>query len=128
MSKIKSREELTALRAEYRDQVLMRLISYDSSHRTEVMVGMNDCGLAAGARDTLKVLFDEVNNARLEDVSVIAVDCLGDCDAEPVVQIMTPGKPLIRYKNVDAKVAKEIVVTHLVGGNIVEHAKMEVSA
>jgi len=125
MTKIKSREDLMTLRGKYRDDVVMRLISYDSSNRTEVMVGMADCGIAAGARDTLKALFDEVNNARLDDVSVIAVDCMGSCGDEPVVQITAPGKPTIRYKKVDTALAKEIVSKHLVGGSILDHAKME---
>jgi len=125
MTKIKSREDLNALRGKYRDDVIMRLISYDSSHRTEVLVGMADCGIAAGARDTLKVLFNEVNNARLDDVSVIAVDCLGSCGDEPMVKITAPGKPTVCYKKVDAALAKEIVVKHLVGGEVLTHAKME---
>jgi len=125
MTKIKSRDDLNTLRNKYRDDVIMRLISYDSSNRTEVMVGMADCGIAAGARDTLMALFHEVNSARLEDVSVIAVDCMGSCDNEPIVQITAPGKPTVRYKKVDTALAKEIVAKHLVGGNIVDHAKME---
>ena len=125
MTKIKSRDDLNALREKYRDDVIMRLISYDSTYRTEVLVSMGDCGIAAGARDTLKVLFDEVNNARLEDVSVIAVDCMGSCGDEPIVQIATPGKPTIRYKKVDTALAKEIVAKHLVGGTIIEHVRME---
>jgi len=125
MTKIKSRDDLNALKAKYRDDVIMRLISYDSSNRTEVLVGMADCGIAAGARDTLKVLFDEVNNARLDDVSVIAVDCMGSCGDEPVVKITTPGKPAISYKKVDTALAKEIVAKHLIGGEVLSHAKME---
>ena len=113
---IKSREDLTALRNKHRDEVIMRLISYDSSNRTEVTVGMADCGMAAGARDTLKALFDEVNNARLEDVSVIAVDCMGDCENEPTVKITAPGKPTLSFTKVDVAQAKEIVTKHLVGG------------
>ena len=124
--KIKSREELAALRDKYRGNVLMRLLTDYAESRTEVTVAMADCGIAAGARDTLKVLFDEVNNAKLEDVSVIAVDCMGNCGDEPTVEVAIPGKPVVRYKKVDAAVAKEIVSKHLVGGNIVDHAKMEV--
>jgi len=116
MTKIKSRDDLMNLRNKYRDDVIMRLISYDSSERTEVLVGMADCGMAAGARDTLKTLFDEVNAARLEDVSVIAVDCMGDCNNEPMVKIVTPGKPDISFNKVDVALAKEIVSKHLVGG------------
>ena len=125
MTKIGSREELAALRKKYRDNVIMRLISDEAEKRIEVLVGMADCGIEAGARDTLKVLFDEVNKARLENVSVIAVDCMGHCPEEPTVDIVFPGNRPIRYKKVDVALAKEIVNSHLIGGKIVEHAKME---
>jgi len=124
--KIKSREDLKNLREKYRGNVIMRLVSDNAETRTEVTVGMADCGINAGARDTLKVLFDEVNNAKLETVSVMAVDCMGSCKDEPTVQVAIPGQPVVRYKKVDATLAKEIVAKHLVGGTIVDHAKMEV--
>ena len=122
--KIKSREDLQALRDKYRGNVIMRIVSDNAESRTEVNVGMADCGIAAGARDTLKTLFDEINHAGLEKVSVMAVDCMGDCDNEPTVEIKMPGKPVVRYKKVDITAAKEIVKEHLVGGNIV--TKLEV--
>ena len=126
MTKIKSRDELAALREKYRDNVIMRLVSDEPEKRIEVLVGMAECGIRAGARDTLKILFDEVNNARLENVSVMAVDCMGRCDAEPMVEAVIPGQKAVRYKKVDAAVAKEIVNSHLVSGKIVESAKVEV--
>jgi len=116
MKKVTSREDLNALKAKYRDSVLMRLLSYDSLNRTEVTVTMGDCGLKNGAKDTLKALFDEVNNARLEDVSVIAVDCTGSCADEPIVKLTFPGKEPVTFKNVDAVKAKEIVLQHVKGG------------
>ena len=122
--KIKSRKDLQALRDQYRGNVLMRIVSDNAETRTEVNVGMADCGIAAGARDTLKTFFDEVNHARLETVSVMAVDCMNNCENEPTVEIKIPGKPVVRYKNVDVAAAKEIVKEHLVGGNIV--TKLEV--
>ena len=111
MKKVTSRGDLQDLRAKYRDFVLMRLLSYDSLNRTEVTITMGECGLASGARETLKALFDEVNNARLEDVSVIAVDCAGKCAEEPIVHVTYPGKEPIVYKNVNPAQAKEIVAT-----------------
>jgi len=126
MKKVKSREDLHALREQYRNDVLMRLLSYDSLNRTEVTVGMADCGIKAGAKETLKVLFDEVNNARMEDVSVFAVDCFGNCGDEPIVKVAFPNKPPVVYKKVDATVAKEIVKEHLIGGKVVTKSQMEV--
>jgi len=123
--KIKTREDLAALRDKYRGSVVMRFVSDDPLTRTEVNVGIGECGLKNGARDTLKVFFDEVNNAKLtEKVSVIAVDCMSsnekECETlEPMVEIKIPGKPVVRYKNVDAAAAKTIVKEHLVGRYIV---------
>jgi len=94
----------------------MRLLSYDSLNRTEVTVTMGECGLKNGAKDTLKTLFDEVNNAKLDDVSVIAIDCSDTCADEPIVKITFPGKEPLTFKNVDTAKAKEIVSQHLVKG------------
>lgn len=124
MKKINTRADLAAVKAKYRDRVLMRLISEEPSKRVEVLVGMADCGIKAGAKDTLNVFFEEVNKSPLENVSVIAVDCMGACDLEPMVEIKFPDKENVRYKNVDAALAKEIVSGHLVGGKVVDRAKV----
>ena len=109
MTKIKSRAELASLKEQYRGNVLMRLVSDEPEKRREILVSVGECGLKAGARDILKVFFDEVNNAKLEDVSVIAVDCMGSCDLEPTVEIKFPNAPSVRHDKVDAAKAKEIV-------------------
>ena len=126
MTKLKSREELTALREKYRNDVLMRLVSDEPEKRTEVLVAMAECGTRAGARNILNLMFDEVNKAKLEHVSVIAVDCMGKCGEEPTVEISEPGKKKVRYKKVTPQLAKEIVQKHLLGGKVVESAALEV--
>ena len=113
MNKITSRNDLQAARNKYRGNVIMRLVSDNPKTRTEVNVSMGDCGIAAGAREVLKALFNEVNSAKLEDVSVMAVDCGGNCADEPFVQIVKPGQAPIVLKNVDAAKAKDIVNEHL---------------
>ena len=126
MTKIKSRDELAALREKYRDHVIMRLVSDEPEKRTEVLIAMAECGTRAGARNILKIMFDEANNARLDNVSVIAVDCMGNCPEEPTVEIVVPGQKNVRYKKVTPNLAKEIVQSHLVGGKAVENAVLEV--
>ena len=109
MSKIKSREDLAALRDQYRGSVIMRLVSDNPKDRTEINVGMADCGIKAGARDILKALFNEANTAGIEKASVMAVDCFGDCDNEPIVEVKHPGKDPVRYTKVDMAKVKEII-------------------
>jgi len=126
MTKIKSRDELASLREKYRDHVIMRLISDEPEKRTEVLVAMAECGTRAGARDILKTIFDEVNNERLDNVSVIAVDCMGRCPEEPTVEISVPGQKKVRYHKVTTAFAKQIVKEHLAGGKVLDGADWEV--
>ena len=123
MSKINSREELKALREKYRDNVIMRLVSDDAATRTEIRCTVGKCGIEAGARDIMKIIFDEVNAARLEHVSVLVQDCSYGCDNadavkidgnfacghDCVVDVVYPGKEPKRFMKVDATKAKEIV-------------------
>ena len=126
MTKIRCREDLTALREKYRDHVIMRLVSDEPEKRTEVLVGMAECGTRAGARGVLKAFFEEVNHARLDSVSVIAVDCMGKCAEEPTVDVKVPGQKKVRYKRVTPQLAKQIVKEHLSDGNVVNSAVLEV--
>ena len=126
MRKINSRDELAALREKYRDHVIMRLVSDEPEKRTEVLVAMAECGTRVGARNILKIMFEEVNNARLENVSVIAVDCMGKCPDEPTVEIKVPGQKSVRYRKVTSQIAKQIVKEHLAGGKVVDSAVLEV--
>ena len=119
MSKIDSRAALTALKDQYRNRVLMRLVSDEAETRREVRVAMDDCGTKAGARKTLLAFFNEVNAAQLSDVSVIATECKGACGSEPSVEIITPGQPPMQLKNVTADQAKALVSQHLAPSDVV---------
>jgi len=123
MSKINSRDELKALRDKYRDNVIMRLVSDEAATRTEIRCTVGKCGIEAGARDIMKVIFDQVNALRLEHVSVLVQDCSYGCDNadavkidgnfacgyDCVVDVVYPGKEPKRFTKVDAAKAKDIV-------------------
>jgi (2Fe-2S) ferredoxin len=123
LKRIASREELAKLRAEFRAVTLMREVSEEPEKRIEVNVSMATCGIAAGARDTMLAFVDEVAASGLNGtVSVMAVDCVGQCEIEPVVDVAYPGERIVRYKHVDVPMAKRIVKEHLVDGAVVEDA------
>jgi NADP-reducing hydrogenase subunit HndB len=123
MKKIGSREDLKTLREKYKDNVIMRLVSDDAANRVEVLCYVGKCGIEAGARDTMKAVFDEVNAKRLEKVSVLVADCSNGCDnpdapkidgkfacgSDRAVDVIFPGSTPERHSNVDAAKAKEIV-------------------
>lgn len=121
MAKLKSLEELKAMREDMKTRTEMR-ITGSNPDRIVLSVGMATCGIAAGGRETMKTLTEELEKHGLTNVSVVATGCLGYCYAEPVVEVRFPDKGPILYGDVDAKRAREIVDQHLVKGILLDHA------
>ena len=114
---MKSLEELMAIKAKMQDKVSVRT----SSGSIRVVVGMATCGIAAGARPVLNAFVEGVSEAGLSDkVQVTQTGCIGICQFEPVVEIFESGKEKVTYVKMNADKAKEVVESHLKGGNIVE--------
>ncbi len=84
--------------------------------RYTVVVGMGTCGIAAGAREVLAALIDELNRRGVGDVIVTQTGCRGKCAAEPLVYVEAPGAERVTYIHMDAAKAREVVATHLAGG------------
>ena len=85
-----------------------------------IIVGMGTCGIAAGAREVMTAVLDEVAKRQLTNVTVHQTGCIGMCEKEVLVDIARPGEPRVTYgKVVPADVAK-IISEHVVNGRIVE--------
>lgn len=84
-----------------------------------LIIGMATCGIAAGARDTLKALLDELEAKNITNAIVKQTGCMGLCSVEPTVEIHMPGMPNTIYGNVDALVAKKIVDKHILNKTLV---------
>ena len=119
---IKSLEELTKIREKAHRQVMLRENGVSPEGITELMVGMATCGIAAGARDTLNALLQEIEAQAMEKVRVIQVGCLGYCHSEPIVQVNVPGEEPVLYGNVDRQRAREIIQKHLLDGEFLDNA------
>ena len=110
---MRSVDELNALREEARATIGIR---EDHDNALRVIVGMGTCGIEAGARDVLSVLFSEVASAQLKEVIVGQSGCFGNCEAEPVVMVLSPGGGKVIYKAVTPENALRIAKEHLIGG------------
>ena len=121
MRKIKSFEELKAIKEKAMSDISLRTTGEDEN-RIILRVGMGTCGIAAGAREIMKVLIDEISREHLDKVSVVATGCTGVCSAEPFVEVDMPGKEVIRYGNVTEAMAREIVEKHVGQGILIESA------
>ena len=112
---MKSLEELAKLREQAKRQLELR----EGKDGPRVVVGMGTCGIAAGARETLTAILDELGKRNLSNVTVTQTGCVGLCDQEPLVDVLLPGRPKVTYGRVDEARARQIVANHIVNGNIV---------
>lgn len=65
MKKITSLEDLRRIKEQSKD-----LTSARSGGKTRIIVGMGTCGIAAGAREVMTVILQELDRRGLKDVAV----------------------------------------------------------
>lgn len=114
MPQIKSLDELRRLR-----QQVEKDISTRKDTGTTIIVGMGTCGIAAGARDTMHAILEELRKREI-DVNVTTVGCIGMCAKEPLVDIEQAGKPRVTYGNVTPDMVSRLIEEHLINGNVVD--------
>ena len=64
----------------------------------KVNIGMASCGIAAGAEKSFKKAVEKYPGKN--GVNINQTGCIGFCEMEPLVEILTDGKPRIIYKNI----------------------------
>ncbi len=113
---MKSLAELQAIRDKARGSLNIR---ENAEAQTRILVGMATCGIAAGAKPVLNAFVEEVAKRELKDVMVTQTGCIGICQYEPVVEVITPGKEKVTYVKMTAEKALRVVNDHIVNGNVV---------
>jgi len=116
MATIKSLEDLKRAR----EEALKKRELKASSGTVQVIVGMGTCGIAAGARDTMKAILETIEKDSINGVLVTQTGCVGVCEKEPIVQVILGENPKVSYGKVTPEIARLIVKEHVVNGKIVE--------
>jgi len=112
---MKSLDELKALR----EKSLKDIQTRKTDNKPRIIIGMGTCGIAAGARKVISSIMDEVKEKDL-DIVITQTECIGMCEKEPLVDVEMPNEPRITYGHVTAENIKEIILEHIIKGNIVE--------
>lgn len=116
MPAIKSLEELKRIREEALQKKQMKA----TSGSVQVIVAMGTCGIAAGARDTMKSILNYIENEKVNGVTVTQTGCLGRCEEEPILQVALGDQPRVVYGKVNAQVAEKIMKQHVQNGRPVK--------
>lgn len=83
-----------------------------------VTVHFGTCGIAAGAREVMTTLVDEIVAEDKHDVKVISGGCLGMCSSEPNVTVEIKDEEPIIYQNVDSNLIRQIFKRHILKGEV----------
>ena len=83
MTKISSPEDLNELRKKAKSEIDLR----EGLKDVRITVHMGTCGIAAGARDVLATIMQELAAAKVDCVTLQQAGCIGFCDQEPMITI-----------------------------------------
>ncbi len=114
MAKLKP-EDLDKITEKIKRTTLLR----EGSGRARVIVHMGTCGIAAGARDIMRALLDEIEAKDTKDVMVTTSSCAGLCSREPMITVELQERPAVKYVDVTPEKIKEIFSKHVIGEQIV---------
>ena len=115
---MKTIAEINAIRDKMQMEIKMR-DNHETCTEKRIVVGMDTCGINAGAKEIFEFFLCEVAKRGIEGVKVMRSGCINKCDFEPVVEVDVPGCDNVLYKNVNVDIAKRILDEHVLGGKVV---------
>ncbi len=84
----------------------------------KITVHMGTCGIAAGAREVMNALMEEMAETGRNDIQVMAAGCMGMCSSEPNVTIEVEGAEPIIYQLIDANKMRQVFRRHVLLGEV----------
>lgn len=84
----------------------------------KITVHMGTCGIAAGAREVMNALMEEMAQTDRQDIRVMASACLGMCSSEPNVTVEIEGEEPIVYQHMDANKMRQVFRRHVLEGEV----------
>ena len=109
-------DDLKKIKEQHRATFTLR----EEGYRAKITVHMGTCGLAAGARDVMNALIDELAAKDIKDIIVATSGCAGLCSKEPMATVEIINEAPVKYVSLTGEKIKKILNEHAVGGKIVE--------
>lgn len=121
MTAIRSLDDLK----KFREEVLEMKAQEAKLGKTRVIVSMGSCGIAAGALQTMQAILEQTKAEHLQDLQISLTGCNGQCEQEPMVQVITGGQDKVTYGKVSPQVVRRILREHVLGGKVVQEYVIE---
>jgi NADP-reducing hydrogenase subunit HndB len=119
MTKIKSLADLRRMKEEVQSKISLREKSDNPDQVVQIKVGMATCGIASGAKETMKYFIEELEQEAIDAV-ITQTGCMGFCYAEPTVEVILPNKEPIIFGHVGKEKVHEIIDAYIKRGELVD--------
>jgi len=107
-------EDLKRIKEETAKSTYLR----DGDANVKITVHMGTCGIAAGAREVMNALMEEMAAADRQDIRVVTSGCMGMCSSEPNVTVeIQKGEPIV-YQLMDANKMRQVFKRHALLGEV----------
>jgi NADP-reducing hydrogenase subunit HndB len=83
-----------------------------------VTVHMATCGIAAGARQIMTALMDEIYDSGRQDIRVKSSGCIGKCPSEPNVTVEITGEESVVYQKMTPDKMRQVFQKHILKGEV----------
>lgn len=85
---------------------------------TKITVHMATCGIAAGAREVMKTLQDELYRTDRTGIQIESSGCIGKCYSEPNVTVEIEGEEPVIYQHMNAEKMSRVFREHVLAGHV----------
>lgn len=90
----------------------------DGVANVKITVHMGTCGIAAGAREVMNALMEEMAQTDRQDIRVVTSGCMGMCSSEPNVTVEMKGAEPIVYQKMEANRMRQVFKRHVLLGEV----------
>jgi NADP-reducing hydrogenase subunit HndB len=107
-------EELNRLRERAKKATAFK----EGESTVKITVHMGTCGIAAGAKEVMDALREQMAQVDRQDIKVIASGCMGMCSSEPNVTVEIQGKDSVIYQHMDRNRMRQVFKRHVLLGEV----------
>jgi NADP-reducing hydrogenase subunit HndB len=107
-------EDLKKIREDAKKSTILR----EGGATVKITVHMGTCGIAAGARDVMDALLEEMATIDRQDIRVMNSGCMGMCSSEPNVTVEVKGQGPVIYQHMDRNKMRQVFKRHVLKGEV----------
>jgi NADP-reducing hydrogenase subunit HndB len=86
--------------------------------KVKITVHMSTCGIAAGARQVMSALVEEIARSDRPDIEVASSGCIGHCKNEPNITVEIGGGEPVIYQKMTPDKMRQVFEKHILGGDV----------